>query len=208
MDKQASLTCIGCDHLAIIEGSYKCCNTDGAECLNEKPFEPKNLPLKILKVKFLGPGWKTVREHSEPRNTYKDPFMQHIRDKLDLLSIARKCVEGRELVFGTLFLDAQESISKRENTDDMFYWEQHNYMPGSTGWEAGAKAVSIIVNNDGKTLSAGIYIQALNADEEQLDEDTYEIWRAAGYIGNVNDNKLFGQIVKEEAEKKSNADKP
>lgn len=36
-----------------------------------------------------------------------------------------------------------------------------------------------------------------------MDEDTYEIWRAAGYIGNVNDYKLFGQIVKEEAEKRN-----
>ena len=41
------------------------------------------------------------------------------------------------------------------------------------------------------------------ANGEQLDEDTYEIWRAAGYIGNVNDYKLFGQIVKEEAEKRN-----
>lgn len=40
-----------------------------------------------------------------------------------------------------------------------------------------------------------------------LDEETYQLWRAAGYIGNVKDYKLFGQIVKEEAEKKSNADK-
>lgn len=35
-----------------------------------------------------------------------------------------------------------------------------------------------------------------------MDEETYQLWRAAGFIGNVNDYKLFGQIVKEEAEKK------
>lgn len=38
-------------------------------------------------------------------------------------------------------------------------------------------------------------------ENKLLDEETYQLWRAAGYIGNVKDYKLFGQIVKEEAEK-------
>lgn len=36
-----------------------------------------------------------------------------------------------------------------------------------------------------------------------LDEETYQLWRAAGYIGNVKDCKLFGQIGKEEMEKRN-----
>ena len=126
----------------------------------------------IAKDKYLGPNWKTIRGISEPRNIYKDPFMQHVRDKLDLIAVARKCIEGRELVFSTLFHHAQESISKRENTADIFYFEQFNYPMFSSEWEAGAMSIALIVDNDGKTLSAGIYILPLKAEEKPLEDRT------------------------------------
>ena len=40
-------------------------------------------------------------------------------------------------------------------------------------------------------------------ENKLLDEETYQLWRAEGYIGNIKDLKLFGQIVKEEAEKRN-----
>jgi len=62
----------------------------------------------------------TIRELSQPREIYSDPFMQSVRDKTDLLALARKCMEGFEEAFGDLFSSVQDDISKRTDTGDIF----------------------------------------------------------------------------------------
>lgn len=115
-------------------------------------------------------GWETVCELTEPREIYSDPFMQHVRDKLGLLDLAKKCIGDRWPVFCGIYYEAQESISHHDDTSDMYWWGQHNFLPFSVEWDCGIKAISVIFSSDATERFAGVYIMKLKDWQKNLEE--------------------------------------
>lgn len=110
----------------------------------------------------------TIRELSQPREIYSDPFMQNVRDKTDLLALARKCMEGFEVAFGDLFSSVQDDISKRTDTGDIFYTETRS-APYAYG--TGVDIIRMTVSNDGRTLTAGTYLSGILWKKQEREND-------------------------------------
>ena len=115
-------------------------------------------------------GWETVCELTEPREIYSDPFMQHVRDKLGLLDLAKKCIGDWWPVFYGMYYEAQESISAREDTSDIYWWSQRNFLPFSTEWDCGLKAISVIFSSDATERFTGVYLIKLKDRQKDLEE--------------------------------------
>jgi len=115
-------------------------------------------------------GYLSVRELSIPREIYKDPFMQEVRDKIDLIHLARKAMEGYELIYGTMFNHMENNISKCKETSDTGFIERRESPQFSYERENGIESTLMMVDNDGKELFAGIYVKTLKGTQNTLEE--------------------------------------
>lgn len=148
--------------------------------------------------------WDFYKKTERKRHIYSDSFQQEVQDKLETLRVAREAIAGMERIFHDSYLSAEKSISSREKTDDMFFYQHYDYPPFSSMYEAGIEQIEMTVSCKGEEIYAEAMFKrspeketCLTCQWSYIEEDGNMYCSRTGNLV-YHDDSCFGGYEKED----------